>query len=259
MLRACVATLSLCACGPGDGAEAGASTSTTDSSSGEGSSSSEGATSGDGTSSTSDASSSSTSSTGDTTGSHTGGTCEVYNDAYGDPLEVTILNNTNATRYIALADQCNQRVIDRLHEDGSPVPGNPDCWTCETMIAEGCECPPMPGPPCFVSAGLKLDPGASYVTTLGTTGFIAEGIPDSCVENPECPTGCSRAEPLAPGEYEIVMNVSDQVICDGGGCDCDTDQSGYCFIEVDGSLAGAPYQLRAPVLLPTATTTVSLD
>ena len=214
-------------------------------------------------SSTSDASgteseSSESSDTSDESTSTSGGDCSDYLDTYGNSLVVTIQNNRSVPVFVELHDECNMRVLGPLSDGEEALPQNTLCQTCEGFFDNTCECPDLPPPPCFESAGLKLEPMGSFMATIGTTGWTEHDFPTPCAEG-DCPLTCFQAHPLPDGPYVIRARVSEAVTCDGGGCDCVADYSGACFIEADGGLSGTIETVQQPVDIPIAGAILSID
>ncbi len=218
-------------CGPGDGSDPAGSTS--DASSGTDASDSQSS----GSSTTNVTTGSTSSASTSSTSSSTGGACDGFANAYGPSVPVTITNTSDAPVYLQV-DGCNMTVsigvVDAATQ--TPIGTLHECWTCQTALASSCVCP---GPPCFISAGLRLDPGATYETAAGATAYHERQIPLECPISPDCGLSCLQAAPLPEGEYAVRVLASDQVSCDGAVCDCTPGPEGWCWIEADGMLQAA--------------------
>ncbi len=195
-----------------------------------------GASGGGSASATSTTGTSTTAGTSVTAGSSgTGGACDGFGDAFGPTVPVTVTNGTNAPIYLAV-DPCDTSV-ERSVVDGATdevVPELTDCATCENAVQGSCECP---GPPCFLAAGLRLDPGASVSFDVSATTFDTLPVPDACPGAMLCGNMCQQASPLSDGTYLVRVQAATAVDCGGQQpCDCMPDQTGTCLVDMEGGL-----------------------
>ena len=224
----------LAACASDDTTSGGGGTGTgTASSAGSGSATStSGASSTSGTSGT--ASGTGSSSTSGSTSAGTGGVCDGFEDAYGPEVMVKITNTSDAPVYLAV-DMCDTSVARDLYDAATDmvVPAFTDCATCETAVQGSCECP---GPPCFLAAGMRIDPASSLDLTVGATRYDTLEIPAQCVGSDLCGPTCQQAAPLSDGAYFVRVQAAKAVDCNGQPCDCTPDQTGTCLVEFEGGL-----------------------
>ncbi len=161
-----------------------------------------------------------------------GSSCELIADTFGPLVQVDFINSNPTARYIEVGDNCAPQVVYRLEAEGFySQPRNPNCWSCETLVTEGCDCD-VPPPPieCGVPTLVKVAPGAVYSESVSTTTWVSHGIDDACIAG-VCPNSCSSAEPLPFGEYSFHVFSGPTANCEHGGpCDCDPGLAGWCIV-----------------------------
>ena len=168
------------------------------------------------------------------TSSGTGGVCDGFADALGPSVPVQVTNTSDAPVYVG-ADPCESKLawsfVDAANDE--VIPGLTECVTCESAVQGLCGCPP---PNCSPTAALRLDPGASVEFDVRVVRYVTRDIPEQCPGNmPGGPT-CEQAELFSEGTYSVRVRAATAVECGGQPCDCSPDQTGTCWVEMEGNL-----------------------
>jgi len=191
-----------------------------------------------------------------------GGPCSEFEDEPGDAGETVIEVRNRGTQpvYLLGLNACDFTRLLVTPQGGDPGADHWPARKCEPRCEEvldggewGCDLS------CPYATPIKIDPGGHYTETWDGTLQLVRTPPDQCCREDGCFDACLSAAPAPEADYTARVNVITDVTCDGGMCDCTSNEDGWCEIsgfadvaESDGSVVTADFST------PASTATIEL-